>query len=63
MKRYHISSRPIDTKLKLYKKKTYIGLPMETHSNLRYCPSCGIISECVISRWGASAKKKEIPTL
>lgn len=36
---------------------TYIGLPMETHSSLKYCPSCGRIIECVISSWGASAKK------
>ena len=34
----------------------YIGLPMDTHSNLKYWPSCGMIIECVISRCGASAK-------
>lgn len=39
---------------------TYTGLPLDTHSNLRYCPSCGIISECVISRWGASVKRRQV---
>lgn len=44
--------------LKFSKEKaTYIGLPIDTHSNLKYCPSWGIISECVISRWGASVEK------
>ncbi len=64
MKRNHISSQiyvfllVIATTLKL-KMPTYMGLPMETHSNFRYCPSCGIISECVISRWGASVKRRQ----
>lgn len=31
---------------------------METHSSLRYCPSCGMISECLISRWGASVRRR-----
>lgn len=36
----------------------YIGLAVETHSSFRYCPSCGIISECLISRWGTSVKRR-----
>lgn len=32
---------------------------METHSSLKYWPSCGMMSECVISRWGASAKRRQ----
>lgn len=31
---------------------------METHSSLRYCPSCGMISEGLISRWGASVRSR-----
>lgn len=31
---------------------------METHSSFKYWPSCGMINECVISKWGASAKSK-----
>ena len=38
---------------------TYNGLPLDTHSSLKYCPSCGTIKECTIFTWGASVVKKE----